>query len=68
MPYDVLIKSGTVVDGSGADRFEADIAIDSGRIAAIGDNLGTAKRTIDAAGKHVTPGFVDIHTLSLIHI
>ena len=62
MPYDVLIKSGTVVDGSGADRFEADIAIDSGRIAAIGDNLGTAKRTIDAAGKHVTPGFVDIHT------
>lgn len=62
MPYDVLIKGGTVVDGSGADRFEADIAIDSGRIAAIGDNLGTAKRTIDAAGKLVTPGFVDIHT------
>ena len=62
MPYDVLIKGGTVVDGSGAGRFEADIAIDSGRIAAIGDNLGSAKRTIDAAGKLVTPGFVDIHT------
>ena len=62
MSYDVLIKGGTVVDGSGADRFQADVAINSDRIVAIGDNLGSAKRTVDAEGKLVTPGFVDIHT------
>ena len=48
MLYDVLIKGGTVVDGSGADRFQADVAINSDRIVAIGDNLGSAKRTVDA--------------------
>ena len=62
MSYDVLIKGGTVVDGSGADRFQADVAINSDRVVAIGDNLGSAKRTVDAEGKLVTPGFVDIHT------
>ena len=62
MSYDVLIKGGTIVDGSGADRFQADVAINSDRIVAIGDNLGSAKRTVDAEGKLVTPGFVDIHT------
>ena len=62
MSYDVLIKGGTVVDGSGADRFQADVAINSDRIVAIGDNLGSAKRMVDAEGKLVTPGFVDIHT------
>lgn len=62
MSYDVLIKGGTVVDGSGSDRFQADVAINSDRIVAIGDNLGSAKRTVDAEGKLVTPGFVDIHT------
>ena len=65
MSYDVLIKGGTVVDGSGADRFQADVAINSDRVVAIGDNLGSAKRTVDAEGKLVTPGFVDIHTCLL---
>ena len=62
MSYDLLIKGGTVVDGSGDDRFRADVAIDSDRIVGIGENLGPAKRTINAEGKLVTPGFVDIHT------
>ena len=48
MSYDLLIKGGTVVDGSGDDRFRADVAIDSDRIVGIGENLGPAKRTINA--------------------
>ncbi len=60
--YDVLIKHGRVVDGTNADPFDADVAIQDGKIAAVGHDLGTAKRTIDADGKLVTPGFVDIHT------
>ncbi|HSN29467.1 MAG TPA: amidohydrolase family protein, partial [Kofleriaceae bacterium] len=51
-----------IVDGTGRAPFAADIAIDRGRIAAIGDCSGPARRTIDAAGAHVMPGFVDIHT------
>ena len=62
MSHDLVISAGTIVDGSGSERFKADIAIDSGRIVEIGQNLGKSKRTIDAEGKIVTPGFVDIHT------
>ena len=61
--YDLLIKGGTVVDGTGADRFEADVAVVDGKIVAIGPDLDAeARNTIDATGKLVTPGFVDIHT------
>ncbi len=58
---DIVIRGGTVVDGSGSERFQADIGIIGGKIAAIGQGLHGANE-IDAAGKIVTPGFVDIHT------
>jgi N-acyl-D-aspartate/D-glutamate deacylase len=58
----LVIRNGTIVDGSGADPFEADIALAGERIAAIGPNLPAADEEIDAKGKLVTPGFVDIHT------
>jgi N-acyl-D-aspartate/D-glutamate deacylase len=59
--HDCLIHGGLVVDGSGSEPFEADVAIRDGRIAAVGRNLGAARRRIDAGGALVTPGFVDIH-------
>lgn len=60
----LVIRGGTVVDGTGAAPYEADIALDGARIAAIGKNLSVPRGTeeIDARGKLVTPGFVDIHT------
>ncbi len=61
--YDLMIKNGTVIDGSGAAGNKADIAVCGDRIAEIGQMNGAkAKRTIDATGKIVTPGFVDLHT------
>jgi len=61
--YDLLIRNGTVVDGSGARAFHADVAIKDGRIARIGDLKGvSARRTIDASGLVVAPGFIDVHT------
>ena len=60
--HDLILEGGTLVDGTGAKPREADVAIDGGRISAVGKNLGPARRTLDARGKLVTPGFVDIHT------
>jgi N-acyl-D-amino-acid deacylase len=60
--YDLIIRNGLVIDGSGADRFEADVAVTDGRIAAVGAVSGRGLEEIDAKGKLVTPGFVDIHT------
>jgi N-acyl-D-aspartate/D-glutamate deacylase len=60
--YDLVIRDGLVVDGSGAERFEADVAVTDGRIAAIGALSGRGLEEIDAKGRLVTPGFVDIHT------
>jgi N-acyl-D-amino-acid deacylase len=60
--HELLIKNGTVVDGTGAQMRRADIAVDSGRITAIGKIDGTAKRIIDAADCVVAPGFIDPHT------
>ncbi len=60
--YDLIIRGGTVVDGTGAARFTGDIAIKDGLIAAVGTIQGDAKDEIDATGKIVTPGFVDVHT------
>jgi N-acyl-D-amino-acid deacylase len=60
---ELILRNGTVVDGTGAPGFRADVGIDNGRIAAIGDlSAATADREIDAAGRIVAPGFIDIHT------
>ncbi|MCD9623652.1 N-acyl-D-amino-acid deacylase family protein [Rhabdothermincola salaria] len=63
--YDLKITGGTIVDGTGADRFVGDIGVKDGRIVAVtrgGGLEGDAAETIDATGKVVAPGFVDIHT------
>lgn len=60
--YDIIIRGGTVVDGTGAAPFRADVAIKDGVIAEIGAVTGTAEREIDAGGHYVTPGWLDIHT------
>ena len=60
--YDVLIKNGILVDGTGAPQRRGNVAISGNRIVEVGDVSGTAHRTIDADGCVVTPGFVDIHT------
>ena len=60
--YDVLIKGGQVVDGTGIAARTADVAIKDGRIAEIGALSGKAKQTVDADGALVTPGWVDVHT------
>ena len=59
---DLLITGGTVVDGTGGDPYIDDVGIDGGRIVALGHVEASARRTIDAAGLHVAPGFVDLHT------
>src|SRR5271156_2031766 len=59
---DLVIRGGTIADGRGGDLFEADVAIKDGRIAEIGRVLGKGTEEIDARGKLVAPGFVDIHT------
>jgi len=61
-PPGLVIRNGTIVDGSGIDAYEADLAISDGRIAAIGKNLPKGSEEIDARGKLVVPGFVDVHT------
>ena len=62
--YDLKITGGTIVDGTGADRFDGDVAVKDGVIVAVshGPLDGAAAETVDAAGMLVTPGFVDVHT------
>ena len=67
--FDLKITGGTIVDGTGADRFRADIGVKDGQIVEvrkrIGDDAGLegeAAETLDATGRIVAPGFVDIHT------
>jgi N-acyl-D-amino-acid deacylase len=62
MSYDLIIRGGTVVDGSGAKPRTADVAVQDGLIVEVGRVDGGARRTIDADGLTVTPGFVDVHT------
>src|ERR1700754_798685 len=61
MAYDLLIKNGRVVDGSGMPAFRGDVAVTNGKIVAIGKLRDTASRTIDADGLVVAPGFIDNH-------
>ena len=60
--YDLVIRGGTVVDGTGSEPFEADVGVKDGRIASVGKVAGAGAEEIDAKGRLVIPGFVDIHT------
>ncbi len=60
--HDLVIRGGTVVDGTGREGFVADVAVDGGVIVAVGGDVGPGKREFDAKGLLVTPGFVDMHT------
>jgi N-acyl-D-amino-acid deacylase len=60
--HDLVIRAGTVVDGTGAPPFTADVAVDGDRITAIGTVTENGRTEIDAGGAYVTPGFVDVHT------
>ncbi len=62
MQYDLMIKNGTIIDGSGLPRFRADVGIVHGKIATIGKIRDRAKEVIDADGHVVAPGFIDAHT------
>ncbi|HAO54763.1 MAG TPA: amidohydrolase, partial [Gammaproteobacteria bacterium] len=60
--YDIVIRNGTVLDGTGGEPFESDVAITGERIVEVGNALGSGREELDAKGKVVTPGFVDLHT------
>ena len=60
--HDIVIRGGTIVDGTGQPAFTGDVAVDSGRIAVVGEKTGPGRREIDADGLLVTPGWVDVHT------
>ena len=62
MSYDLVIKNGTVIDGSGLPRYRADVGVRHGRIVTIGRIRERAREVLDAEGQVVTPGFVDGHT------
>jgi N-acyl-D-amino-acid deacylase len=60
--HDIVIRGGTILDGTGADAFTGDVAIDGGKLTALGGKAGPSRREIDANGLLVTPGWVDVHT------
>ncbi len=60
--HDLVIRNGTVVDGTGVPRRVADVAVDHGKVASASGRAGRGRREIDATGMLVTPGFVDVHT------
>ena len=60
--HDIVIRGGTIIDGTGKAAFTGDVAIADGRIVGVGGKQGPAKRDIDADGLLVTPGWVDAHT------
>ena len=63
--YDIVIKNGKIIDGTGEDSYSADIAIKDGKIIKISENIETeSRRTIDANNLVVSPGFIDMHSHS----
>ena len=62
--YDLMIRNARIVDGTGAPWYRADIAVEGGKIAAIGKLSGEARETVDAADHYLAPGFIDIHSHS----
>lgn len=62
MAFDLVIRNGMVVDGTGSAGFQSDVAVEGEKIVAIGKNLGSGKKEIDAKGHVVAPGFIDSHT------
>jgi N-acyl-D-amino-acid deacylase len=60
--YDMVIRNGTIVDGTGAEAFTGDVAVEDGIIVAVGNVDGVGREEIDAKGLIVTPGFIDLHT------
>ena len=60
--FDLVIRNGLIVDGTGSKAYAGDVGVKDGRIAAVGEVSGSATEELDAAGRIVTPGFVDIHT------
>src|SRR3989442_13984214 len=61
MTYDLLIKNGRIIDGSGRPAFHGDVAVAGGKIVELGRLSGSARQTIEADGRAVAPGFVDNH-------
>src|SRR5713226_3232875 len=62
MSYDLVIRNGLIVDGTGGPSYEGDVAVDGEAIAAIGKGLAAGRTEIDARGKVIAPGFIDAHT------
>ncbi|WP_439610248.1 N-acyl-D-amino-acid deacylase family protein [Reyranella sp.] len=60
--YDLIVRNGTLIDGTGSEPRDADVAVQDGRIAAVGRIDGSGREEVDARGLTVTPGFVDVHT------
>ncbi|MDB6058513.1 MAG: N-acyl-D-aspartate/D-glutamate deacylase [Verrucomicrobiales bacterium] len=60
--YDLILRNGQIIDGTGAPAYHGDVAIANGRVAALGKVDGTAKREIDVVGNVIAPGFIDVHT------
>ena len=60
--YDLVIRGGTVVDGTGVSPRKADVAIEGDRVVAVGSDVGSGRREVDATGHVVAPGWVDVHT------
>ena len=62
MAFDLVVRNGLVIDGTGSPGFEADVAVEGEKISAIGKHLGPGKKEIEARGKVTAPGFIDSHT------
>jgi len=60
--HELKVTGGQVIDGTGAPPREAEVAVDGGRVAAVGGDVGPAGEVIDAAGLYVAPGFIDAHS------